>query len=433
MKKRRIFLPAFLIYCFLLILIVCGGLYTLYNVLEAYETSRPDNTVSDFFAQNGREYCINEIKSIISDGFTEFSDRDAELSAFGIDPEGELSWYSAAGGNDQCKYYDVRIGGTTVGRLTVVPDTDLGFGMRKWKVSECTFDPGRDTSVTLSAPTYSTVYINGVAVGEDYRTGSAQAQVELGEAFDIAPQYDVYGVDGIRGPMDIKALDENGEQIEPIRVEKTEIEFAYEPRYSVSFWASKDATVCINGVDISEDFADTAGEKLCGEVKFRYYSFDGLYTEPEVTVTDGGEAVSPVELTLGTCYFPGASASVSEEFAQFADGFIHAYVDFAANKGRAATTNFNALAYYLKPKTELYRVMQETIENIRWAKTSDITYHDTDCYDLIPLSDGSYILYIHYDVSYVFVSNPRDITADYALLFRKQGDRFYVEAMNPEL
>ena len=148
----------------------------------------------------------------------------------------------------------------------------------------------------------------------------------------------------------------------------------------------------------------------------------------------GGESVEPVALSLGSvCDIPGASASIDGALESFIERFIHAYVDFGANKDRDAEGNFAVLSGYLVAGTDLYQTCYATVENIAWASTGDLVYHDIGCYDLMPLGNGDYVCHITYDVSYQFATTQRDIVADYVVLIRPEGSSYRVVAMSPEL
>lgn len=432
-KKMSKFGIALIIYCAVLILIVGAGLFTLHQFLVSYEASRPDNAVEAFFEEKDKSFWLDGIQSAISAGFNEFSDLDATIEDFGLDPNADVSWRSAAGGDDSTLYYDVKLGSSLVCRLTVVPDEDVGFDMTSWRVSQWNFDPGSDTTITVCVPSGCTAYVNGVEVSGQYFSGNGQTGVTLEQDFDIAPQSDIYVIEGMRGPVEIKAFDADGAELEPVGVSGTEVAFLCQPEYSVSFYAASNAQVYINGTEVTGRHVSSTGSGLDSSVSILLYEFDGLYTQPEVSVTVDGQEVAPVLLSLGQCYIPGAGADIGGNIASFLDSFIHAYVDFAANNNDSAEANFAALSQYLLSGTELYDTCYATIENIAWATTSDLVYHDTGCYDLMPLPSGDYVCHITYDVSYTFVSTQRDITADYVVLIRPSGNSYRVVAMSPQL
>ncbi len=432
MKKKNGFLRALAIYCLILTLIVAALLVTLYQFLISYESARPERAMEDFFAVNGKQYCISAISERIASGFNAFSDTSATLADFGIDEAGELTWRAAAGGDDTCQYYDLRIGGKTVGRASIVPDADAGFGMHTWRVDECTFSVGEEKTLTLYIPIDCTASVNGVTVDASYYTGEVEADVVFAHDFDIAPLYSVYEISAMRGPIEVKAYAPDGAELDPVRVTASEVAFDYPHPYALDFWTAQNAIVEINGVDVTEQYTETVGEKLGESVEFRHYVFSDLYSEPYLTVLVDGEVLNAVELSLGACFIPNASPTVSDEIAKFADRFIHVYVDFVANKNDKAENNFYYLHTCLVKDTPFYKTCRASIEGISWADTDDLTYHDTGCYDLMPLPDGGYVCHITYHVSYLFSGTLRDITADNVILIRYDGKQYLVESFATE-
>lgn len=431
--KKHGFWRIFGIYCLCLALIIGAGLFVLYRFLVAYEASRPETALTDFFSENGKQYCIDGLNKAISDGLGDFSVTDAPLSDFGIDESGQLGWRSSGVGTEDELHYDLKLGTSTIGTVTLTRAQSVGFGMSAWNVSDCSFAPGSAQSVTVEVPSGSRLTINAIEVMDAYLTGTRSADITPVHPFDRPPMYDVYTIDSHRGTMDIRAFDEDGTELEPESVTKSKITFSCTPKHAFSFWTTENATVTVNATDITGQFSQTVGTSLGDGATLVCYCFDSLYTKPDISVTVDGESVDAVSLSLGTCYIPGASVTVNETLSTFINDFIHAYVDFAANKDRAAKANFAVLQNYLVPGTDFYDTCRATIENIEWATTSGLTYHDTGCYDCIPLPDGSYLCHITYDVSYTFVTTKRDINADYVVHIEPYGNSYRVRAMLTEL
>lgn len=435
MKKRSKFGIALLIYCLVLIVIIGAGLFTLRSFLVSYEASRPDNAVEAFFEEKDRSFWLDGLSDVISAELNEFTSPDAGLADFGLDPDADITWRSAAGGDDSGHIYDVKLGSAHIAQISLVPDEDVGFDMSSWRVDSCSFLSIPGSSITICVPSGCTAYVNDIPVGSEYFSGNGQTGVTLEHEFDIAPSSDIYIIEDMRGPAEIKAYDENGLELDPVGVSGSEVAFLCQPEHSVSFYAASNARVFLNGIEVTGSHASSIGENLDSSVSFLYYEFKDLYTLPEVSVTVNDAPVSPSQLSLGTCYFPGAQSNIDSgsRLGSFIENFIHAYVDFGANKDGAAEANFAALSTYLVSGTELYQTCYATVENIAWATTSDLVYHDTGCYDLMPLPNGDYVCHITYDVSYQFATTKRDIKADYVVLIQPVDGGFRVVAMSPEL
>lgn len=432
MKKSR-FLRALMIYCLCLAVITGAGLIVLNRFLVSYEASRPDNAVEAFFEENGKDFWLGGIDDTIKAGFNDFSDLSAGLEEFSLDPNAEVSWRSAAGGNDSVQYYDVRLGSSRVGRLTVIPAEDVGFGFKSWVVSDCSFSPGTDTTITISVPSGSTAAVNGVEVGSEYLSSNGSVNVNLGHNFDIAPDSDVYVIEGMRGPVDIKAYDADGTELEPNEISGTEVEFLPEPEYSFSFYASTDAQVSVNGTDITGTYCANIGGNVHESAQLLLYECSGLYTQPEILVSVNGSAVDPVQLGMGTVYAPNASAEASEEVRAFLTDFIKAYCVFSNNQNDNPTGNFFALAQYLQPESEFYDTLLKSCEAVSWIKERIVTYRGIDVYDVIPMSDGSFICHIEYRLSIQYTGTVYEPDTTCVVLVVPNGNSYQVAGMANEM
>ncbi len=430
MKKKNIFLRALLIYCLVLAILIGGGLFVLNRFLVSYEASRPDNAVESFMSEKDRSFWLGGLQELIDRGFNEFTKSGAAVSEFGIDENGEITWRSA-GGDDNSKVYDVRLGKAKICTLTLSPNEAVGFGMNNWVVSETQFQMPGGTDISLSVPTGCVATINGVEVASSYISGVGTIGVELEHDFDLAPDSEIYEIKGMMGPADIKAYDAHGKELEPVFLSENEIEFHPEPAYNFSFYTLPGAEVTVNDIDISGECCSSIGDEL--GVELLRYECEGLYTEPKISVLTDGNSFAPGRLNIGSCFIPDASPVIEGDMAEFLEGFIYAYVDFSANKNHAADANFAVFAQYLLPGSEFYTLTANTIENIAWATTSGLKYNSIDYYDLIPLGNSRYICNIYYDISYTLGSDDLHVQSGNTIVIEEHDGKYYVADMGAEL
>lgn len=428
-KKRNWFLLSLGIYALILLVAIGIGLNVFWNYLEAYEASLPDTAMAAYMEIRGDDFWKAEAQRVVSEGFNEFADHNATIADYGIDPEGTVIWSGKGEGSN--RQYEIRIGAVKICTVKVVPGEEVGFGLSNWVITGETFDFGTDTEVTVAVPTGAVPTINGVPVGTEYKTGEGTLSVELNHEFDMVPASEIYVIGGLRGPVELKAADAQGAELEAVQIGEKEFHFVPRAVSLFRFVAPTDAVVSVNGVDIAAQYAEEAAPELAPG-RLGIYEASELYHEPEISVVWNGKTLDAVELSTGTFYIPGGGAQLEGELAEFADGFTHAYVDFMANKNRTASYNFSVLAPYLIRGSDLYASMNETRENIVWAKTSGLTYHETSAFDHIELGDGSHLCYVSYDVSYVFQGNPRDVAETMALriIVDENGD-YKVEEIAP--
>ncbi len=433
MKKKHTFVKALIIYCVVFAAVLAAGLIVLRSALVSYEASRPDNAMETFFASHDRSFWTQGLEAAIAASSNEFISPEADASHLGYDMDAEIKW-RAAGEDGGKAVYTVHLGSSRICTLHAVQTEDVGFGLKAWEIESHDFMAASGTSLSICLPEGATAEINGVAVSESYISGEGSLSIDTEHSFDIAPGSSVYTVSNMRGPIELTAYSAEGAELRPVTVSDSEVHFLPEPEYSFSFYTLPSAEVSINGQVISSDYAVSVGSKLDESVELLRYECSGLYTEPEISVSIGGEDVLPCELRMGTCYAPDAITTAElSEAGSFLPEFISAYVDFACNRNKAAEMNFVNLAPYLLSSSELYTDLRNSIENIVWATTSDIDFKGYEVYDLIPLGDGRYVCHTNYKVSYTLGANRLDIDQDDVVLIVNDGGKYCVAAMGPGL
>ncbi|MBE7016704.1 MAG: hypothetical protein E7420_00900 [Ruminococcaceae bacterium] len=433
MKKKNIFLRSLIIYCLVLIVIIGAGLFVLNRFLVSYEASRPDNAMEDFMAAREHSFWIDGLNKLVADGFNEFTKADAALSDFGIDENAEISWSSLPDEGDM-KQFVVRLGSSRICTLSFVAGEDVGFGLNDWRFADWEFYMPGGSDISISAPTGSTVHINGVQVDKSYISGLADMDVSLEHSFDIAPEAELYEIKDMMGPAEIKAFDTNGVELNAQAVSAHEVAFLPEPVGSFSFCALPDSQIYINGTEISDEYCSPVDLGLdTGDNSVMLYECSRLYSDCSIRVVHDGQEVYPIANALGMCYIPGASYTVEGELAEFIEGFIYAYVDFSADKNDSARANFAALSKYLLKDSEFYKLTADTIENIAWATTKGLQYNSIDYYDLIPLGNDKYVCSISYDISYTLGSDDLNVKSGNLIFIEKIDGQYYVSAMGAAL
>lgn len=430
MKNKNYYLRALIIYCLVLAIIVGAGLVVLNRFLVSYEASRPDNSVETYMASQSREQWIGGLQELINKGFDEFTLASSTPKDFGLDEQGEITWRSA-GGDDATKYYEVRLGGVKICTLSLSAGNDLGFGMNDWVVSGREFHMPGGSDITISVPTGCTATVNGVEVGSSYISGVGSIGVELAHEFDNAPDSDIYVIKNMMGPAEVKAFTTTGEELEPVFLSQREIEFHPEPGYSFGFYTLADAEVYANGVDISGQYCTALQSEL--DTGLVYYECSDLYAEAEISVMCSGKSTPPAQLNMGSFFIPGATPVIEGDMAEFLESFIYAYVDFTANKNKAADANFAVMAQYLLHDSEFYTLTANSIENIAWATTAGLEYNSIDYSDLIPLGNGRYLCNIYYDISYTLGTKDLDVKSGNTIIIEEIDGEYYVADMGAEL
>lgn len=428
MYKKKVFLKSLIIYSAILIVVIVAGLLVLRSFLVSFESSRPNNSVDEFILSSGKEFFLDGAQDAISLGFNEFSDKNAALSDYGIDSAKDIVWQSR-GGDENFRYYDVKIGTSRFASITLEHGEDVGFGMTSWKVKDCTFSPGSETKLTLVLPVGAHAEINGVVVSDNYYTSADKIQVTKKHEFDLQPEADVYSVTGLRGPSVVKAFDSNGEELEPEELSKNVIQFIPQAEHGFSFYTIPQADVYVNGEKLSAEHSAEAFNYIYSGVQLAHYECSELFTEPEISVLVNGVEVQSTELGIGECFIPDAASEPCEEIKLFIDEFIKRYSEFSSNLREDSYGNFSALSEYLLEDSELYKRTEESRDTIIWRDGRAIKHKIIEAYDFMPMLDGSFICYVHYAATVTYEAGTEEYDTTYILAIVPSSDGYKVAGM----
>lgn len=344
---------ALIIFTVILALILAAGCVVLWFYLEAFESTRPTETMNEFTELADENYWSDAVSSAFTVGTTPFEDRDELMDELCMDVlrSNPLVYREDTGWSEDNMVYVVSAGDTDVCRVTLDQaegDNSAGFGFTYLQVTRvellASFTAPEAHSITITAPADSAVTINGVAVSADYADSGAEVTAsDLGELEEgIADKlYTVYSVDGLYAPVDVYCTDADGEAYAVDgEVGTDSVAFALgagELEYRIL--APKDSTVTVNGVELdsSYDTGETAtpafleGYDDYGTLpELEVWVVDGLHIQPEVTVEDadgndlGEPAVDGTELT----FMEEGDRTLSDEHSADAEKFTNAYADY---------------------------------------------------------------------------------------------------------
>jgi len=174
-KKKRSFgfVIGMVVYAVLFLTAAGFGLRYLWDFMDAYEASRPENTVNAYMAQltpdyicdsaqdlidqidhniQSEENCRQAIRDAVSDGVT-FARKSAECT-------------------DTLNVYVLRSGGKVIGQVELIPQGEERYGFTPWVVSSDSFDLsfliGETASITVVND--FNVYVDGQKLDESYVT-----------------------------------------------------------------------------------------------------------------------------------------------------------------------------------------------------------------------------------------------------------------------
>ena len=220
MKKKgfKRFFLGLLIYSVVFLGLAFLGLNVFWDFIEAYELSRPKNTVEPYVQQLTPEQMAAADTELIDqiDHYIQSEEACKQFIASTLTEEITYA-QNVAESNDTKMVYMVLHGGKAVGKVTLGAEAADEYGFTPWKVVNASFDfdylMGSGASITV--PHDFTVYASGVALDSSYITQDNIPYADLKSYYkDYKPPYMVtYTVDPILGDIQLTAKDRNGNDV----------------------------------------------------------------------------------------------------------------------------------------------------------------------------------------------------------------------------
>lgn len=217
-KKKRSFVKGMLIYAAVYLIVAAAGLAVFWNFIDAYEHSRPKNTVDAYVtALTPADMCRKAMEAAgrVDLNLQSVEERNAIITASVT----ERVTYArkSSESTDTRQVYVLRCGKQIVGEVIITAREPDVYGFTEWEVSEDSFDfshlMGQPLSVTV--PQNFTVSVNGYMLDESYITERGIAYSALEEFYDAyeLPTMVTYTADSYLGQLELTVADENGQPV----------------------------------------------------------------------------------------------------------------------------------------------------------------------------------------------------------------------------
>lgn len=160
------------------------------------------------------------------------------------------------------------------------------------------------------------------------------------------------------------------------------LEIDSEPVYSLSVTMPRGAKLRVNGKSVDEDeLRETDSELILTNVERQYmkqpfsvrFELTGLYTPPEISVTDeNGKTLEPErtpeadEAKQVYLFTKHDTAEPDERLLQRAEELTKAYMDYITNKDADRYNNIAKLNNYLLPGSDASVLMQSMLNDVYW-------------------------------------------------------------------
>ena len=392
-KKSRFGL-AFGIFTAVLAVLIIAACTVLWFYLDAYESTRPEQAMQEFAQLADEEYWSSAVEGAFTVGETPFEDREElmEELCMSVIRENPLEWREDEGYSADNMVYMVSAGGKDICRVTLDEMTengDAGFGFTYLQVTRvellASFTAPEAHEITITVPAGATVSVNGVALTEEYVNTEAKvvastvtneadgvtvtspgdssiiingevvydgpanaikvsglSELEAGIAAEL---YTVYTVTGLYAPVEVSAVDADGESI-AVEGEATDesVTFALgEGQLDYRILVPEGSTISVNGVELDESYktGDTVvpafleGFSDYGTLpELELWLVEGLHTQPEITVTnaEGSSLDEPVINGTELAFMTGADQTLADSHSGEARDFMSAYAGYISGE-----------------------------------------------------------------------------------------------------
>lgn len=220
MKKKgfKRFFLGLLIYSVVFLGLAYLGLHVFWDFIEAYELSRPKNTVAPYVQQLTPEQMAAADTELIGqiDHYIQSEEACKQFIASTLTEEISYA-QNVAESSDTKMVYMVLHGGKAIGKVTLVAEVADEYGFTPWKVVSASFDFAylKGSSASITVPHDFTVYAGGVALDSSYITQDNIPYADLKSYYkNYQPPYMVtYTVDPILGDITLTTKDRNGNDV----------------------------------------------------------------------------------------------------------------------------------------------------------------------------------------------------------------------------
>lgn len=282
-------------------------------------------------------------------------------------------------------------------------------------------------SVSVTAPPGSEVYINEIPLNETYLTEDFvlyEDMQPLEGRYTAVPHRQRWEVAGLYEAPEIRVYLDGEELALQSRIGE---DYGYLPpdarSYSFRFFASADAAVSINGAGLTE--TDSAGtlplplshmnlrpEQQESLPLYRLYELDGLYAQPEITVTaaDGSELHG--EDWAGETVYPAVqSAAPDETLPTLVETYLHNYCHFGAHH-----FGYDMLLPYVVERGELWDFHVNAQASLQWILGEQLDIHSIEVFDWLPLGGDLCLCSAHVSCTTATAYETKDLELRYQLL-----------------
>lgn len=217
MSKR--FVTGMVIYALVFLMIVSGGLWLLWDFMEAYEQSRPVNTIKAYVNSLTPEDLSAGAGSLLDALDHNLQTREEAAQLIQESATGSFSYAKkSAESTETRQVYVLRSGRQVIGQFAITAGEPDKYGFRIWEVAEESFDFSHlmGESISVTVPSDFTVSVNGYLLDSSYITEQDISYNTLEEFYGDypLPTMVTYTADSFLGNVAMTVADRKGNAIE---------------------------------------------------------------------------------------------------------------------------------------------------------------------------------------------------------------------------
>lgn len=448
-KFWTLFVP---IYSVVILLIGAVGCYFLYQYMDAYEQSRPDNVMKELVASTSDNEWIDYMKNTGSVEFSLFDDRsDIINNYFEVSCQGKKVNFSEAVSvsTQDAPVYNIKAGSASMVRAYLEKDEELAFGFNSWKVARIeAYIPTQNMAsltIRIEAPHSTPLFINGVALDESYVINPDVPHAtmsSLEERYAYVPTRTLYEVSGIYGGVVV--TDQEGNELHPVSEADASgiVEYSLPSQvYGFKVTAPSDAMVFCNDIILnSSELVSTNAGILKNWTKYTngsddgrsIYEASGLYVRPEIKATaPNGRILEKTIAEDGTIVFDyTGSEELKEKYLDTVDHFFSMYINYGAGNEYA----YDALLDCILEDTDLYTYVEDSTAAMIWASDTSVDFDYLTYTRFIQWSDNCFSCRVSYKANMYasawYESYSYDLENTYDLIFIKDDGEWMAASMD---
>ena len=170
-KKKSFFWLGMLLYAVIFLACAFFGLKFLWGFMEAYEASRPNNTVAAYMEQLTNEYVVKQNQNVIDQIDHNLQSEEECRDILLAELEGGIRYAKKSKEcTDTRLVYVLKVGTRVIGEFAIEAGEPDKFGFSIWEVTDESFDMSYliGQKQTVTAPDVCTVSVNGTVLDESY-------------------------------------------------------------------------------------------------------------------------------------------------------------------------------------------------------------------------------------------------------------------------